>query len=116
MAERPSSIVWDKASNKDLQRYASQANSKLEELSISDEVLQCTDPLCQKHKPVLDSYCHAICDCLIQSAKDCIPTTTARKRVAGWNASACLLKRQASFWHQLWVRCGLPSTGNQTES
>ena len=45
----------------------------------------------------------------------CIPTTTVCKRVAGWNDSARLLKRQASFWHQLWVDCGSPSAGVTAE-
>ena len=31
--------------------------------------------------------------------------------VTGWNESACLLKQQAFFWHQLWVDCGCPSVG-----
>ena len=59
----------------------------------------------------MDRYCQSICDCLVESAKMCIPTTTVCKRVAGWNVSARLLKRQASFWHQLWVDCGSPSAG-----
>jgi len=33
------------------------------------------------------------------------------KRVAGLNESACLLKQQVSFWHQLWVDIGYPSGG-----
>ena len=28
-----------------------------------------------------------------------------------WNASACMLNHQASFWHQLWIVCGSPSAG-----
>ena len=74
-----SSIVWDMAMVESL------ADKKL---STPDNVLHCTDPFCQEQKPVLVSYCQAICDCLIQSAKDCIPITSARKQVAGWSASA----------------------------
>ena len=84
---------------------------KLKELSIPDNVYYCTDPFCREHKPVLNTYCQAICDCLIQSAKDCIPSTSVRKQVSGWSASACMLKHQASFWHKLWIDCGSPSAG-----
>jgi len=59
----------------------------------------------------LDTHCKAICDCLVQSANECIPGNSHHKRVAGWNESACLFKQQASFWHQLWVDCGYPSGG-----
>ena len=75
----------------------------------------CTDPFCQEHKPVLHSYCQAICDCQIKSAEVCIPITIACKQVAGWNASACMLKHQAFFWHQLWIVCGSPSAGVTAE-
>ena len=88
-----SSIVWDKASVEDV-HYESLVDMKLKELSI----LHCADPqFCQDRKPVLNTYCQAICDCLIQSAKDCIPITSARKQVAGWSASEHMLKHQASF-------------------
>ena len=77
-----SSIVWDKASVEDV-HYASLVDMKLKELSI----LHCADPqFCQEHKPVLNTSCHAICDCLIQSAKHCIPITSACKQVARWSA------------------------------
>ena len=76
-----SSIVWDKALAEDV-HYASLVDMELKKLSI----LHCADPqFCQEHKP---TYCQAICDCLIQSVKDCIPITSARKQVAGWSASA----------------------------
>ena len=61
------------------------------------------------HQQTLDAYCNAICECLIHSAKDCIPVQ--RKCVAGWNDSASFLKQQASFWHQIWTECGSPSVG-----
>ena len=96
-AEQHSSIVWNRASNEDLQRYASLVYSRLGELSIPDDVLFCTNSVCQEHKSAMDRYCQSICDCLVESAKMCIPTTTVCERVARWNVSACLLKRQASF-------------------
>ena len=84
-------------------------------MNCLSDVLFCTNPLCQEHKSAMDRYCQSICDCLVESAKMCIPITTVCKRVAGWNVSACLLKRQASFWHQLWVDCGSPSAGVAAE-
>ena len=77
-----SSIVWDKALAEDV-HYASLVDMKLKELSV----LHCADPqFCQEHKPVLNTSCQAICDCLIQSAKHCIPITSACKQVARWSA------------------------------
>ena len=73
--------------------------------------MHCTEPICHNHQHELDTHCKAICDCLVQSANVYIPSDLHCKRVAGWNESACLLKQQASFWHQLWVDCGCPSVG-----
>ena len=53
---------------------------------------------------------NAISECLIHSAKDCIPVQQCR-RVTGWNDSASFLKQQASFSHQIWTKCGSPSVG-----
>ena len=113
--EQHSSIVWNKASNEDLQRYTSLVYSRLDKLSTPDDVLFCTNPLGQEHKSAMDCYCQSICDCLIESAEMCVPTTTVSKRVARWNVSARLLKHQASFWHQLWVDCGSLSAGVTAE-
>ena len=109
--KRKISIVWDKASNEDLQRYSELVNHRLQDISLPDDIVNCTEPLCHNHQHDLDTHCKAICDCLVQSANECIPGNLHHKRVAGWNESACLLKQQASFWHQLWVDCGYPSGG-----
>ena len=80
-------------------------------ISKSDDIVHCTEHFCHNHQHDLDIHCKAICDCLVQSANVCIPGNLHHKRVAGWNESACFLKQQASFWHQLWVDCGCPSAG-----
>ena len=46
-----------------------------------DDILLCTNPICQEHKSAMDRYRQSICNCL-KSAKMCIPTTTVCKRVA----------------------------------
>ena len=99
IANLSANLSENEAFNEDLQRYASLVYSRLDELSIPDDVLFCTNTLCQEHKSTLDCYCQSICNCLVESVKMCIPTTTSCR----WNDSARLLKCQASFWHQLWV-------------
>ena len=103
-------LVWDNASNEDLQRYSRLVCQRLDDLTLPDSIVYCTNPSCQNHQQTLDVYCNAICECLIYSAKDCIPVHQ-RRRVAGWNDSASFLKQHASFWHQIWTECGSPSVG-----
>ena len=83
IANLSANLSENEAFNEDLQHYASLVYSRLNELSIPDDVLFCTNTLCQEHKSTLDCYCQSICDCLIESVKMCIPTTTVCKRVAG---------------------------------
>ena len=89
--------MWDKASNEDLQRYSELVNHGLQDISLPDDIVNRTEPFCHNHKHDLDTHCKAFCDCLVQSANECIPGNSHYKRVAGWNESACLLKQQASF-------------------
>ena len=103
------SNVWNKASNVDLQWYSELVNHRLQDISLPNDIVHCTEPFCHNHQHDLDTHCKAICDCLVQSANVCIPSNSHRKRVAGWNESACLLKQQASFCHQVWLVCGCPS-------
>ena len=107
--KRKISIVWNKVSNEDLQRYSELVNHRLQDISLPDDIVHCTEPFCLNHQHDLDIHCKAICNCLVQSANVCIPGNSHHKRVAGWNESACFLKQQASSWHQLWVDCGCPS-------
>ena len=102
-------IVWDNASNEDL-RYSRLVCQRLDDLTLPDSIVYCINPSCQKHQQTLDVYCNAFCECLIHSAKDCIPVHQ-HKHVAGWNDSTSFLKQQASFWHQIWTECGSPSVG-----
>ena len=90
--QRKISIVWNKASNEDLQRYSELVNHRLQDISLSDDIVHCTEPFCHKHQHDLDTHCKAICDCLVQSANICIPDNSHHKCVAGWNEPACFLK------------------------
>ena len=66
-------IVWDNASNEDLQRYSRLVRQRLDDLTLADSIVYYTNPSCQNNQQTLYVYCNAICECLIHSAKDCIP-------------------------------------------
>ena len=66
-------IVWDNASNEDLHNYSMLVCQRLDYPTLPDSVVYCTNPSCQNHQQTLDSYCNAVCECLIHFAKDCIP-------------------------------------------
>ena len=87
--KRKISIVWNKASNEDLQRYSELVNHRLQDISLPDDIVHYTEPFRHNHQHDLDNHCKAICDCLVQSANVCIPDNLHHKRVAGWNESAC---------------------------
>ena len=76
-------IVWDNACNEHLQRYSRLVCQWLDDFTLPDSIVYCTNPSCQNHQQTLDAYCNAIYECLIHSAKDCIPVHQCR-RVAAW--------------------------------
>ena len=99
------SIVWNKASNEDLQRYSEVVNHRLQDISLPDDIVHCTEPFATTTNMIWILIARQFVIALL-SLQMCVFLHC--KRVAGWNESACLLKQQASFWHQL---CGCPSVG-----
>ena len=64
------SIVWDKASNEDLWRTMDHIH-RLQNISLPDDIVHCTEPSCHNHQHDLDTHWKAICDCIVQSANEC---------------------------------------------
>jgi len=47
---RKISIVWNKGSNEDLQRYSELVNRRLQDISLPDDIVHCTEPFCLNHQ------------------------------------------------------------------
>lgn len=108
-------VAWYKAKPADMNSYSELLRHKLATIDIPVDSVLCHDVFCcdSKHCELLNNYIRDISEACLQSAKDTIPHTTAKKDgcVPGWSEFVDPAKSKSLFWHNIWLECGKPKTG-----
>ena len=102
----------DKASesNEDMQQYVIlNVNHRLQDISLPNDIVHCTEPCCHNHPHDLDTHCN-IRQFVIVLFSLQMNVNSHCKHVAGWNESACLWKWQLPSGINFgWIVHGYPS-------
>ena len=104
-------IDWSKATSTHIQYYCDRLSSWVD--TLPSDIINCVAADCTQHQTMLDIYAQSLISSMLQSASECFPTLTSkpRRRLAGWNDSASLLKESTNFWYKVWKEAGCPKSG-----
>jgi hypothetical protein len=109
-------VAWHMADESCFTEYRSMLSQQLGGIVIPVDALACHNPLCDSlsHCKALDVYASAITRVCIEAAAATFPRTGKRAqwRVPGWTEKVEPARRQSILWHNIWVECGRPKTGN----
>ena len=113
MAESGNKHAWCRATEEHIRQYQCNINRKLENIKISENVINCFDNNCsdESHLKSLDNLCEDILKSCFLASDECIPCVKLKKGIPKWNEVARPAKETALFWHSIWLSCGRPNTG-----
>ena len=107
---------WYSADSDMIQRYRKRLDMYLNQIIISDHVLDCKNVLCDVHNNSIQFLHDSIINALHKSASDVLKFTkpykgTQKKIIPGWNDLVLPFKTDALEWHHIWQNCGCPPSG-----
>ena len=104
-------IDWSKATSTHIQRYCDRLSACVD--TLPSDIISCVAADCTQHQAMLDLYAQSLISSMLHCASECFPTITSkpRRRLAGWNDSAGLLKKSANFWCKVWEEAACPKSG-----
>ena len=108
--------AWYKATSDQKLEYTALLNEKLLEL-VPPESLYCCDVTCQctDHSDDRDKYVLDIMCAVMEASHECIPLSSkpsssgGRKSLPGWREHVLPAKKDALFWHSVWLSSGRPT-------
>ena len=109
---------WKKADENDIEEYAEMLDSLLS-VSPPPASIVCQDVMCQdpSHSQERDLHVVEVLEKIVQASSACIPTVTIdankkkQKMLPGWVETVLPAKKDALFWHSIWISFGKPTTG-----
>ena len=106
-------VAWSRASHADLELYKERLDYYLSLIIIPDEAVLCREPMCNRHKEVINGIYDNIVDAMTKASDESIPANRGRtnKCVPGWNEYVDKFFKSSLFWHNLWRENGEPETG-----
>ena len=110
-------LNWDKASQENIQSYKTLLDSYLNNFSIPETVLTCSDFSCKDHNDTIMDKLEDFMDILILCANESIPSRKATNKpgIPGWNSFVQPFKDKSIFWHNVWKNAGSPPVGQLAE-
>ena len=114
----PQKPRWGKASQDDLNNYTEILHDKLETIPVPGTI-HCHDVLCSadQHSHDRDRYLIDVMEQVIETSLECIPVNKPhqsrdkRQILPGWKERVEPYKKDALFWHSVWLSLGRPNTG-----
>ena len=110
--------AWYKATEDEKNEYTSLLEEKLAHI-IPPASLNCSDVTCEqgehsadKDRHVLDVMC-----AIMEASHECIPLSSTarqagkRENLPGWKENVAPAKKDALFWHSVWMSAGRPTSG-----
>ena len=105
-------LDWHKATEEHKQNYNALLNYYLTNIPLNDEVLSCSNMLCQTQDESVFKLFDDISSIMNKCAWLSIPRRViGRQHIAGWNESVNEYREKAMFWHDIWKSCGRPVSG-----
>ena len=108
-------LQWQKASAQDLQPFQIIVESKLKELCLPFDVLNCRNLNCKvvQQKTMLNGFYNKVIDILLTSGNECIPSRSKRPKFTkpGSNMFCEEPRRKSILWHKIWCDSGRPKSG-----
>jgi hypothetical protein len=102
-------VSWCRASDAELSSYRSILGENLAKVAVPAHVLQC-GVLCNTHRDEINAYHDEIVVACLNAAERAIPKCS-KKGKAGWKELVDPSKKEAVFWHRIWVSNGRPRSG-----
>ena len=108
-------LQWQKASAQDLQSFQIIVESKLKELCLPFDVLNCCNLNCKvvQHRTILNEFYNKVIDILLTSGNECISSRCKRPKFTkpGWNMFFEEPRQKSILWHKIWCDSGRPKSG-----
>ena len=120
-ASRPRRPAWYKATVEQKAQYTSILDSRLQELDVPVQSLECRDIHCEceAHTRERDEFVLDILCTMIETSYTCIPLSGSNRSkqsnyqpLPGWKEHIAPLKTDSLFWHSVWISAGRPATGS----
>ena len=112
-AEAPSfkpTPLWQKATNDQLEKYKSDLNRNINNISVPSDAVCCRNVHCRGHWEELDSVAEDLLAAISQAVQDNIPHsragTKASQCVPGWKEKVAPYLESAQFWRFIWEADG----------
>ena len=105
---------WERATEDERRDFFKELDRKLKSCDVQNELLSCRNIYCQNvnHKTACDDYMLDILHKMEQTASDTLPTpiasNTHRKCIPRWNEDIEPYRKDALFWHSVWLSAGKP--------
>ena len=108
--KRPS---WKKATELHKAAYKERLSELLSQVRVSYDVLDCDLFACENaaHNEMVARYHKDLMNALSTAARETIPSSSKRKRVAGWSEFVASYQQKAILWNRIWSEAGKPETG-----
>ncbi len=115
LSERNHSVraAWYKATSKNISNYKTNLENRLNNLQYNNDIFLSDNVFCTDHKNDICALYNNIIQCVIDTEKDNIPTTslTNKKTVPGWTEHVGQYQQVALYLHTCWKDEGRPHQG-----
>lgn len=122
---RPRQPAWKKANNQQRNKYTRCLFDRINRLEIPNS-LDCKDPHCSnpEHRKERDTFMLDLITNWIEASHESIPLSggkkttidpdkgcTIKSNITGWKTEIEPLRKDALFWHAVWISAEKPTTG-----
>ena len=110
--------AWYKATEDEKNEYTSLLEEKLAHI-IPPASLDCSDVTCEhgEHSADRDRHVLDVMCAIMEASLECIPLSSTarqadkRENLPGWKENVAPAKKDALFWHSVWMSAGRPTSG-----
>ena len=105
--------AWATAATRDILNYSTKLADKLNMVEIPYYGLTCNSSSCSCDSDSFEFFANNIVQSCLSAANETIPKTGPYKPrcIPGWNEFVEPVKRNADFWHRMWIENGRPRAG-----
>ena len=111
-------ISWDKANEDAKLNYKNVLSSKLSNISVQPECIECQDFHCKDHSEFIEDHTIKVLEAIESAGKECLPSLGGSKKggnftpIPGWSEYVKPYKDESKFWFSIWSSQGMPRQGD----
>ena len=110
---------WNRATKQDVEMFKLLLDDLLDDLTLSQELLECKNMFCKDHSNEIINYFDMVVECIVLASNIAIPKFTSKnskkKVLPGWNEYVRYYKDKSILWHKIGQEAGSPLTGHLAE-